>query len=93
MTCDSGIPDDCSGQNKCKTFGTTGYCVHPLEDISNVGCTDDCNCLGAYYNFGFVILGCRSDYKLDMNGEMYINTRFVKYYTDTCESNDMCGVG
>ena len=30
-------------------------------------------------------MGCRNDYKVDMNGERYINTRIVKYYSETCK--------
>ena len=95
-TCDSGILDDCSGQNNFKTYGTAGYCVQPSE-YKNVACMDDCNCLGTHcvliYGMVGSIMACRNDYKHGMNGKKYVNTRFVKYYTDTCESNDMCGVG
>ena len=91
-TCDSGILDDCSGQKTCKTYGTAGYCVQPTYEYY-IACTDDCDCLGLHKIYDYFFLGCRNDYKVDMNGERYINTRIVKYYTETCVNNGRCGFG
>ena len=93
--CDSGILDDCPGQKTCKTFGTAGYCVEPTKDV-HVTCTDDCDFLGTHFYYYEVVgffLGCRNDYKVDMNGDRYINTRMVKYYTETCKQWGRCGFG
>ena len=82
-TCDSGILGDCSERKyNCKTYGTAGYCIQPSED-TNVACADHCDCLGTYsYYYGF-LMGCRNEYKFDMKGNRYINTRIVKYYSET----------
>ena len=84
-TCDSGILDDCSGQEECKTFETAEYCVEPNPAPYPNACTDDCNCLGTYHGHEGYWMACGNYLKYnEYSGENDVNTRVVKYYTETC---------